>query len=159
MPTPFAHGYDVTLGDPVEDVSTIVSPSSAWAAGAIVSSPRDMNRFIRAWASGEFLSKKARRAQLRFIPGLGEPPGPGGNEVGLGIFRYRTRCGTFFGHSGNTPGYTNWVGATRNGNRSVAVTVTTQLTPTEGAPGVFDALRAAEELAVCAAMAKEKKGR
>ncbi|MGH2923537.1 MAG: peptidase S12, partial [Solirubrobacterales bacterium] len=96
---------------------------------------------------------KARRAQLRFIPGDGEPPGPGENEFGLAIFRYLTGSGTFFGHSGNTPGYTNWVGASKSGNRSVAVTATTQLTPTTGAPGVFDALREAERLAACAALA------
>jgi D-alanyl-D-alanine carboxypeptidase len=154
LPSPFVHGYDVTPGDPPEDVTSIISQSSAWASGAIVSSPRDMTRFIRAWAGGEFLSKKARRAQLRFIPGDGEPPGPGENEVGLGIFRYRTGCGKFFGHSGNTPGYTNWVGATKNGLRSVAVTATTQLTPTTGTPGVFDALREAERLATCAAAAR-----
>ena len=153
IPSPFAHGYDVTPGDPPEDVTSVVSQSSAWASGAIISSPRDMTRFIRAWAGGEFLSKKARRAQLRFIPGDGEPPGPGVNEVGLGIFRYRTGCGKFFGHSGNTPGYTNWVGASKNGLRSVAVTATTQLTPTTGAPGVFDALREVERLAACAALA------
>jgi D-alanyl-D-alanine carboxypeptidase len=153
LPSPFARGYDVTPGDPPEDLTSVISPSSAWASGAIVSSPRDMTRFIRSWASGELLSKKARRAQLRFIPGDGEPPGPGENSVGLAIFRYRTGCGKFFGHSGNTPGYTNWVGATKNGNRSVAVTATTQLTPTTGAPGVFDALREAERLAACAALA------
>jgi D-alanyl-D-alanine carboxypeptidase len=160
MPSPYARGYDVTPGDPPEDVTSVISQSSAWASGAIISSPRDMTRFIRAWAGGEFLSRKARRAQLRFIPGDGEPPGPGENEVGLGIFRYRTGCGRFFGHSGNTPGYTNWVGATRNGRRSVAVTATTQLTPTTGAPGVFDALREAERLATCAAGApKPSRGR
>jgi len=153
LPSPFARGYDVTPGDPPEDLTSVISPSSAWASGAIVSSPRDMTRFIRSWASGELLSKKARRAQLRFIPGDGEPPGPGENSVGLAIFRYRTGCGKFFGHSGNTPGYTNWVGASKNGNRSVAVTATTQLTPTTGAPGVFDALREAERLAACAALA------
>lgn len=84
-------------------------------------------------------------------PGDGEPPPE--NEVGLAIFRYRTGCGKFFGHSGNTPGYTNWVGASKNRRRSVAVTATTQLTPTTGAPGVFDALREAERLAACAALA------
>jgi D-alanyl-D-alanine carboxypeptidase len=156
MPSPFARGYDVTPGDPPEDQTSIISPSSAWASGAIVSSPRDMVRFIRAWASGKFLSKKARRAQLSFIPGDGEPPGPGENSVGLAIFRYRTGCGKFFGHSGNTPGYTNWVGASKNGRRAVAVTATTQLTPTTGAPGVFDALREAERLAACAALAPSR---
>ncbi len=158
LPSPFARGYGVEPGEPPEDFTSIISQSSAWASGAVVSSPRDMTRFIRGWASGELLSKKVRRAKATgFIPGNGEPPGPGVNEVGLAIFRYQTRCGIVFGHSGNTPGYTNWVGATKNGDRAVAVTATTQLTPEVGAPGVFNALRAAEEDAVCAALARTPK--
>ena len=37
-----------------------------------------------------------------------EPPGPGKNSAGLGIFRYETRCGTVWGHTGNYPGYTQF---------------------------------------------------
>ena len=43
--------------------------------------------------------------------------------------------------------------ASPNGRRSVTVSVNEQLTPTEGAPEVFEALRRAEERAVCAALA------
>ena len=43
--------------------------------------------------------------------------------------------------------------ASPNGSRSVTVSVNTQLTPTDGEPGVFEALRRAEGLAVCAALA------
>jgi D-alanyl-D-alanine carboxypeptidase len=81
------------------------------------------------------------------------PPGPGKNSAGLGIFRYQTRCGTVWGHTGNFFGYTQFMAASANGRRSVTVSVNEQLTPTEGAPGVFEALRRAEERAVCAALA------
>jgi D-alanyl-D-alanine carboxypeptidase len=40
------------------------------------------------------------------MPGASEPAGPGTNGAGLGIFRYRTRCGPMYGHTGNFPGYT-----------------------------------------------------
>jgi hypothetical protein len=45
--------------------------------------------------------------------------------------------------------------ASPNGKRSVVVSVNEQLTPRpkDGAPGVFEALRRAEERAVCAALA------
>ena len=42
--------------------------------------------------------------------------------------------------------------ASPNGNRSVTVSVNEQLSPVEGAAGVFDALRRAEGQAVCAAL-------
>jgi D-alanyl-D-alanine carboxypeptidase len=69
------------------------------------------------------------------------------------IFRYQTRCGTVWGHTGNFPGYTQFMAASPNGHRSVTVSVNERLNPKEGAPGVFEALRRAEERAVCAALA------
>ncbi len=71
----------------------------------------------------------------------------------MAIFRYETKCGTVWGHTGNTPGYTQFMAASPNGRRSVTVSVNEQLTPSDGAPGVFDALRHSEDLAVCAALA------
>ena len=57
------------------------------------------------------------------------------------------------GHTGNTLGYTQFMAATPDGSRSAVVSVNEQLTPEDGAPGVFLALRAAERRAVCAALA------
>ena len=37
LPKPFLHGYDVAPGRPPQDVTTFLSPSGAWASGAIVS--------------------------------------------------------------------------------------------------------------------------
>jgi hypothetical protein len=85
--------------------------------------------------------------------GGSEPPGPGKNSAGLGIFRYETGCGTVWGHTGNTPGYTQFMAASPDGKRSVTVSINSQLTPTEGDPEAFKALRRAEGLAVCAALA------
>ena len=87
--------------------------------------------------------------------GRSDPPGPGENSAGLAVFRYETKCGTMWGHTGNTPGYTQFIAASPNGRRSVVVSVNEQLTPRpqDGAPGVFEALRRAEERAVCAALA------
>jgi ATPase subunit of ABC transporter with duplicated ATPase domains len=52
-------------------------------------------------------------------------------------------------------GQSSWA-ASSDGRRSVSVSVNTQLTPEAGAPGVFKALRRAEALAVCAALAEDK---
>jgi D-alanyl-D-alanine carboxypeptidase len=75
------------------------------------------------------------------------------NSAGLAIFRYETRCGTVWGHTGNFPGYTQFAAASADGRRSVTVSINAQHTPTDGSLVVFEALRRAEELAVCAALA------
>jgi D-alanyl-D-alanine carboxypeptidase len=54
-----------------------------------------------------------------------------------------------WGHTGNT----QFMAASPNGSRSVTVSINTQLTPTVGDPDAFKALRRAEGLAICAALA------
>jgi D-alanyl-D-alanine carboxypeptidase len=150
---PFIHGYD-TSQQPPEDLSEVVAAGWAWASGGIVSTPADLNDFIRGYVGGKLFDRQTRAKQRRVVEGgSSEPPGPGKNSAGLGIFRYETRCGTVWGHTGNTLGYTQFMAASPNGSRSVTVSVNTQLTPTDGEPGVFEALRRAEGLAVCAALA------
>jgi D-alanyl-D-alanine carboxypeptidase len=152
LPLRFLHGYAFDPGSGYEDVSTLLNPSGAWASGGIVSTPADLNRFVRAYAGGRLFGRAERDRQLRFIDGSSDPPGPGENGAGLAIFRYRTGCGTVFGHTGSFPGYTQFMAATRNGRRSVVVSANQQLTPQTN-PEVFELLRAAFEAGVCAARA------
>jgi D-alanyl-D-alanine carboxypeptidase len=152
LPRPYLHGYALHPGQPAEDVSEVLSASSAWAAGGMVSTPADTNRFIRAYLGTRFFTPAVQAAQLRFVPGSSDPAGPGINAAGLGIFRYRTRCGTVYGHTGNFLGYTQLGAASRTGANSLTVTATEQLS-LKVHPRVLAALRHAELLAVCAIMA------
>jgi D-alanyl-D-alanine carboxypeptidase len=77
------------------------------------------------------------------------------DSAGLGIFRYETRRGTVWGHTGRFPGYTQFMAASPDGTRSVVASVNEQLTPDMGAPGVFPALRVAERRAVCTALSAD----
>ena len=52
-----------------------------------------------------------------------EPAGAGHNAAGLAIFRYRTRCGTVYGHTGNFPGYAQFAAATADGRRAVTTSL------------------------------------
>jgi D-alanyl-D-alanine carboxypeptidase len=153
MPAPFVHGYDVAPPHTPEDVTHLFAAGWAWAAGGIVSTPDDANTFIRAYVRGAATSPPIRMAQFDFRPGSSEPPGPGQNSAGLAIFRYQTRCGTVYGHTGNTPGYTQFIAASANGRRSVVVSVNSQITPTAN-PERFTELRQIYTLAVCAALAR-----
>jgi D-alanyl-D-alanine carboxypeptidase len=156
MPSPFIHGYDREGNGPPEDVSELVAGGWAWASGGIVSTPADLNRFIRGYVGGQLFGPDVQSQQRQFIPGgRSDPPGPGRNSAGLALFQYQTRCGTVYGHTGNTLGFTQFAAASADGSRSVTVSINLQRTPrSEGQAGaVFRALRRAELLAVCAALA------
>ena len=153
LPEPFIHGYDVSESPP-EDVSELIAAGWSWASGGIVSTPADLNTFIRAYVRGALFDFRTRAEQRTvFEGGSSEPPGPGKNSAGLAVFRYETRCGTVWGHTGNTLGYTQFMAASPNGSRSATVSINSQLTQKVGDPEAFKALRQAEELAVCAALA------
>jgi D-alanyl-D-alanine carboxypeptidase len=152
LPAPLLHGYDVDPPKKPEDVTHLFAAGWTWASGGIVATPDDANTFIRGYARGATTSPSLRRAQFEFRPGGSEPTGPGRNSAGLAIFRYQTRYGTVYGHTGNTSGYTQFVAATGNGTRSAVVSVNSQITPTEH-PERFTELRQIFELAVGAALA------
>lgn len=152
LPEPYLHGYDVSTSPP-EDVSTLVAAGWSWTSGGVVSTPEELNRFVGAYVSGDFANRPTRTAQFAFRPGSSEPPGPGQNSAGLALFRYDTRCGAVYGHTGNTAGYTQFAAATADGRRTVTVSVTAQITP-KSAPERFAQLRTVYELATCAVLGR-----
>ncbi|MGZ6617779.1 MAG: serine hydrolase domain-containing protein [Solirubrobacteraceae bacterium] len=154
LPRPFIHGYD--LPPSREDLSEVVSAAWVWASGGLVSTPFDLNSFIRGYVGRRLFGRAVQAQQLRFVAGHSEPIGPGANSAAVGIFRYRTRCGTVYGHTGNFFGFTQFTAATLDGRRSVTVSINEQLNQTYTGQSlvVFNALRAAEEDAVCAALAR-----
>ena len=153
LPAPYIHGYDNEGNNP-EDLSTAISMSAVWASGGMVSSPIDANEFVRGYVGRKLFGQATQDQQLQLVDGHSEPTGPGANRAGAGIFQYRTRCGTVYGHTGNFPGYTQFLAATLDGERSVTFSISEQLN--EDMTGrqlvVFNALRRAEETAVCAAL-------
>jgi len=147
LPRPFIHGYVTEPGEPPQDVSTFLSPSGAWVSGAIVSTPADLNRFIRAYLGLRFFGAAEQDQQLRLVRGgRSSPPGPGHNAAGLAVFRYLTRCGPVYGHTGNFPGYVQFAAATADGRR--AVTTTLNIPAPSGR--LLRQLRALQTTAVCA---------
>ena len=150
LPRPFLHGYVTAPGVRPQDVSESLSPSGAWASGAIVSTPLDLGAFIRGYVSGRLFGARLVSQQRRFIAGgASSPPGPGANGAGLALFRYRTRCGTVYGHTGNFPGYVQWAAATGDGQFSV----TSSLNIPAPTGRLLALLRAMQADAVCALQA------
>lgn len=152
MPSPFMRGYEVAPGMPPENVSGVINPALAWASGGIVSTAADTNRFFRGYVGGRLFDRAERRAQRHFRPGASSPPGPGRNSAGLGLFRYRTSCGTVYGHTGSFPGYRLFAASSADGRRSVAFFVNAQIVPGQGSRAVSSLIRSAQAAAVCHAL-------
>lgn len=161
MPGPYLHGYDIVPGEQPDDVSHLINPSGAWASGGIVSTLPDLGKFFRAYVSGRFFGRgasKARvtKAQRRWVKGESQPAGPGTNWAGMALFRYVTKCGTVFGHTGSFPGYRVFAASSANGKRSVVFVANAQiLKTTKGnpdAPRVSARIRRAQVAAVCHAL-------
>ncbi|MEU3459276.1 serine hydrolase domain-containing protein [Streptomyces sp. NPDC006733] len=117
--------YRDSAGAPPQDV-TEFDPSWAWAAGQMISTNSDLNRFFSELLTGNLL-KPAQRAQMRAntVP-ADETFGPGA-RYGLGIVSKPLSCGgLYWGHGGSYPGYETRGGATVGG-RAANVAVSMQL--------------------------------
>lgn len=147
--SPAMGGYDPQPDGTVEEVAEVVAFGGwAWASGGFVSTPADLRRFVAAWASDGVVAGDLRLDRQRFVvPGSSEPRGPGRNGAGPAIFRYTTRCGTVYGHTGSILGATQFVAATPDGSRAVTFTITAQ-----AGPDLLDELRSAQAEAVCLAL-------
>jgi D-alanyl-D-alanine carboxypeptidase len=151
---PFIHGYDLSEQPPA-DGSEFMAAGWAWASGGIVSTPADLNTFIRGYVKGRLYDLDTRAQQRRvFEGGTSDPIGQGKNSAVLGVFRYQTGCGTVWGHTGNTLGYTQFMAASPNGRRSATLSINAQIAPPVGDPDAFAAFVRAEDKAVCAALAR-----
>jgi D-alanyl-D-alanine carboxypeptidase len=95
IPGTFAHGYREGAGGAPQDV-TEMDPSSAWTAGAMISSIGDMMTFVEALAEGTLLSGESHEEQLEF-----EDTGMPFVEYGLGVFGIRG----YVGNGGAISGY------------------------------------------------------
>ncbi|MEU8890155.1 serine hydrolase domain-containing protein [Streptomyces sp. NPDC048442] len=109
-------------GAPLEDI-TELDPSWGWAAGQIVSTPSDLNRFFRALFDGKLL-KPAQVAQLRTTVKVPDEWGTPGSRYGLGVTSVPLSCGgRMWGHGGDIPGHATRTGVTDDG-RAVAIAAT-----------------------------------
>ncbi|GAA1558985.1 serine hydrolase domain-containing protein [Kribbella sancticallisti] len=116
------HGYFSTKSGQLLDV-TDQDTSMAWSAGALVSTPSDLNRFLSALVRGKLL----RPQELKEMQTTVDAPGfdsVGGSRYGLGLATFNLSCGGFaWSHGGNIPGYSTVNAATPDG-RAATITVT-----------------------------------
>ncbi|MFE5626354.1 serine hydrolase domain-containing protein [Streptomyces virginiae] len=121
---PHPHGYlRETADGPLRDI-TDMDPSWSWAAGQLISTNSDLNRFFSELLRGRLLPD-AQLAQMRTtVPADYFGRGAG---YGLGLVSRPLSCGgVYWGHGGSFPGYETRGGATEHGRRAAHIAVTTQ---------------------------------
>ncbi len=119
-------------GAPLVDF-TELDPSWGWAAGQIVSTPSDLNRFFTALLDGKLL-KPAELKQMRTTVPVPEKWGGKGVRYGLGVMRTPLSCGgAIWGHGGDIPGHATRNGVTDDG-RAASLALTANLAPTKDGP-------------------------
>jgi D-alanyl-D-alanine carboxypeptidase len=150
MPRPFSRGYDVLAGGSWPPDVTRFSPTVAGSAGAIVSTPGDLQIFMRALLRGRLVSRSLLGEMKRPTPGSLNGAyaleGGGVGTYGLGLIHYTwsKACGVW-GHTGAFPGYRTIAVSNRNGRRGAAMYITSEgLAP----PGAVAGLEA-ERLLAC----------
>ena len=93
-------GYHLSAGGKLEDI-TEMDPAWAWAAGAMVSTPSELNTFFQAVFDGRLLSQASIDEMKK-----GVDTGAGGAVYGLGLIGTPLSCGgTSWGHGGTIHGY------------------------------------------------------
>ncbi|MFB7476546.1 serine hydrolase domain-containing protein [Kitasatospora sp. NPDC056184] len=138
---PHPKGYHrESASEPLRDI-TELDPSAAWAAGQMISTNADLNRFFSALLAGRLLPA-AQLAQMRTTV----PIGNSGAGYGLGLISRPLSCGgVYWGHGGDIPGYETRGGVTDDG-RAANITVTSM--PLDGTPATAH-LEAVVDTALC----------
>jgi D-alanyl-D-alanine carboxypeptidase len=126
MPEPFARGYMytdnvITLatnaippdlifaaeeGTLKPNDQTEVNPSWGWAAGAGISTARDLADYVEALTGGGLLEPEMQALRLQSVRPQSEDD-QGGALYGLGIAKF----GPLYGHTGELPGYNTFMGS------------------------------------------------
>ncbi|MFJ6145479.1 serine hydrolase domain-containing protein [Streptomyces anulatus] len=118
IPGPHPRGY-VRPGDDAQLLDiTAVNPSVGGAAGGMISSGSDVNRFLGALLGGELLHPAQLGEMMRTRP----TGGSDGRRYGLGLeSKPLPRGGRYWGHTGDFLGYETAAGATVDGRQATVM--------------------------------------
>ena len=111
-------GYHLSAGGKLEDI-TEMDPFWAWAAGAMISTPSELNTFFQAVFDGRLLTQSSIDEMKK-----GVDTDKAGVVYGLGLIGRSLSCGgTAWGHGGDIAGYHTRGGVGPDGT-AVTVAVT-----------------------------------
>ncbi|WP_214406703.1 serine hydrolase domain-containing protein [Pseudonocardia lacus] len=141
---PHPHGYvTVDPNSPPVDF-TEQNVTAGWAAGALIGTPSDLNRFLVALLGGDLL-EPAELAEMQRTVDAPEFDTTGKARYGLGLAGFTLSCGEVaWTHGGTALGYLT-ADAVTEGGRAATVAVTALPTSLEAA----EQLEAALDTALC----------
>lgn len=120
LPTPHARGYESVQagGESIIVDATEMDPSLDYAAGEIISTTRDLDRFLDALLSGHLMSAESLEEMRRTTEAE-----PGLSRYGLGLQEYSLSCPSgpknVLGHTGKLVGYVSVALSDGNGTSVV----------------------------------------
>ncbi|MEV0677181.1 serine hydrolase domain-containing protein [Actinosynnema sp. NPDC050436] len=120
IPGPNAHSYLAYQHNGTLKVvdGTRMNPSWAGAAGEIISSTEDLDKFISALVGGKLLSPKLTAEMRKTVPATGD------DHIGLGLFEYRlTPDCKVLGHTGGTQSVTSYMFSSPDRSRRVEFSI------------------------------------
>nr|WP_055502246.1 serine hydrolase domain-containing protein [Nonomuraea pusilla] len=126
IPGRHAHGYMPLTMEPDAELVDITgfNPSVAGAAGEMISSAGDVQRFFAALLQGRLL-RPAQLAEMTRTVDISRETGLQGAGYGLGLEVMPLSCGgKTWAHGGSSPGFNTYVGNTRDARRQVVVSAT-----------------------------------
>ncbi|MFC5185190.1 serine hydrolase domain-containing protein [Actinomadura harenae] len=126
---PHARGYQLFETGGLTDVTENRDSAWAGAAGGLISTTADLDRFFRALDAGRLLRPAQQRELRRGVPVQGPQAvvWPGATD-GLGLFSRPLTCGGSYSfHPGDILGYKTRNAVTSDGRRSVVISMSTML--------------------------------
>jgi D-alanyl-D-alanine carboxypeptidase len=125
IPGRHLHGYSDFGGSGPTIDTTDFNPSAAGAAGAMISTTTDLNRFFSALLGGRLLHSAQLTAMKTTVRAPDLDDVWAGARYGLGLLQIPLSCGgVYYSHGGDLPGYTTRDGVTPDGRRAVALELT-----------------------------------
>jgi D-alanyl-D-alanine carboxypeptidase len=140
LPDPAARGYLDVDGELVD--VTVMNQSIPGAAGAIISTARDLDRFITGLFRGRLLGG-AMMARLFTVPDVPMFDGSGPAYYSQGLMRLTVNGVTVWGKTGSRHGYASGVFATRDLARKLVYSVNPTVKSQDGQPLIVQRIAAA----------------
>ena len=120
---------------------TTLNPSWGWAAGAGISTVRDLAIFVEVLVGGGLLSDELQQQRLDSITSV-DPGNPNSAGYGLAIARF----GPMLGHDGSLPGYQSFMGHDPSTGTTLIIVATLQFGPAGEEPANQLAMTVIEQL-------------
>lgn len=103
LPGNHGRGYEISETNDYIDATEHYDISWGWAAGSAYSTPRELQKYVEQLVGGGFLSDAVQ--QKRLTDDFFSHP-----DLWMGKISYGSglmRCGSFYGHGGDLPGFSN----------------------------------------------------